>query len=134
MDNNLITPPKYLPDMVITMGLGDSEKFQYNIILNNFSQEIKKGCLWKSSGDIYKIKFASIPIRLKNQLEHGGYQILEIKFIFSHYNIDKNCDLEKEIILTNPSIYSNLSIDSASSSIYNWTIYNTWTNAYEQRD
>lgn len=134
MDNNLITPPKYLPDMVITMGLGDSEKFQYNIILDNFSQEIKKGCLWKSSGDIYKIKFSSIPIRLKNQLEHGGYQILEIKFIFSHYNIDKNCDLEKEIILTNPSIYSNLSIDSASSSIYNWTIYNTWTNAYEQRD
>ena len=26
MDNNLITPPKYLPDMVITMGIGDSEK------------------------------------------------------------------------------------------------------------
>lgn len=134
MNNNLITPPKHLPDMVITMGLGDSEKSQYNIILNNFSQEIKKGCLWKSSGDIYKIKFAPIPIGLKNQLEHGGYQILEIKFIFSHYNIDKNCDLKREIILTNPSIYSNLSIDSASSSIYDWTIYNTWTNVYEQRD
>ena len=37
MNNNLITPPKYLPDMIITMGLGDSEKSKYNIILNNFS-------------------------------------------------------------------------------------------------
>lgn len=122
--------------MVITMGLGlkGSEKYQYDIILNNFSQEIRKGSLWKNCGDIYKIEFATIPVELKNQLEHGGYQILEIKFTFLHYDVDKNCELEKEIILTNPSVYSNLSINNSSSSIYDWTIYNTWTNAYKQRD
>ena len=83
MDNNLITTPMYVLDVVITTGFGvkESEKYQYNIILNSFVQEIKKGSLWKNTGDVYKITFASIPENLKTQLEHGGYQILEIKFI-----------------------------------------------------
>ena len=136
MSNYLITPPRYLPEMVITMGFGlkDSEKYQYNIILNKFSQGIKKGSLWKNCGDIYQIEFAPIYELLKDQLEHINYQILEIKFIFNHYNIDKNCDLEKEIILINPSIHSNLNFDNNSNCIYNWTIYNTWTNTYKSRD
>lgn len=138
MDNNLITAPIHVPDMVITTGFGvkESEKYQYNnIILNSFVQEIKKGSLWKNTGDVYKITFASIPENLKTQLEHGGYQILEIKFVFVHRNLDKNCcDVEKEIVLTNPSIYSNLIINTTCSSIYDWTIYNTWIHGYEQRD
>lgn len=136
MNNNLLSVPQYLPDIVITTELG-SKKYSYdNLILNSFCQRVCKGDLWNSRGDAYTISFSSIPSQLLQQLEHGGYNISEIKFIFTHQNLDdKNyCEVERVIILTNPSIESILNINSDSHAIYKWNIYNTWTNCYNKRD
>ncbi len=139
MNNNnhtLLTAPKDIPDIKITLGLGLSQSEQYVYELNtlsSFSQEIRKGSLWKESGDVYNISFRLIPQDLKDKMEHGGYKILEIKFIFNHRTIDGN-DINTELVLTNPSVLSVLKCSSGDYGQYNWKIYNTWTHAYEQRD
>lgn len=131
-----LTAPRDIPNVKITMGLGlsQSEKYIYELdTLTDFSQEIRKGCLWNNPGDIYNISFNIIPKDLKDKMEHGGYQILEIKFIFNHHNIEGN-DINTELILTNPSVLSLLNCSTSGYGKYSWKIYNTWTNAYKQRD
>lgn len=131
-----LTAPRDIPNVKITMGLGlsQSEKYIYELdTLTDFSQEIRKGCLWNNPGDIYNISFSIIPKDLKDKMEHGGYQILEIKFIFNHRNIEGN-DINTELILTNPSVLSLLNCSTSGYGKYSWKIYNTWTNAYKQRD
>ena len=133
--NKIITAPRDVPILKITMGLGlsSSEKYTYEIDnLTSFSQEIKKGSLWNNPGDVYNISFNTIPIELKNKMEHGGYQILEIQFIFDHRTLDGN-DINTELVLTHPSVLSSLNSSNGYGK-YTWKIYNTWTNAYKQRD
>lgn len=136
MNNNLLTAPRSIPDIIIVTALGNDKYVYDNLILNSFSQRIRKGDLWNSKGDTYTISFSTIPEQLLKQLEHGGYQISEIKFIFTHKNLDDNkCyETERTVILTNPSIDSLLTLDHGESGHYHWTIYNTWTNYYDKRD
>jgi hypothetical protein len=134
--NKIITAPLDVPILKITMGLGlsSSEKYTYEIdTLTSFSQEIKKGSLWNNPGDVYNISFNTIPIELKNKMEHSGYQILEIQFIFDHRTLDGN-DINTELILTHPSVLSSLNSSASEYGKYTWKIYNTWTHTYKQRD
>lgn len=134
--NVLLTAPRDIPDMKVTLSLGvpQSEQYIYELdTLNSFSQEIRKGTLWNDPGDIYNISFSVIPKELKEKMEHGGYQIVEIKFIFYHRTIDGN-DINTELVLTNPSVLSTLKCSTSGYGSYNWKIYNTWTHAYKQRD
>jgi hypothetical protein len=134
--NKIITVPRNVPILKITMGLGlsSSEKYTYEIdTLCSFSQEIKKGSLWNNPGDVYTVSFSTIPIELKNKMEHSGYQILEIQFIFDHRTMDGS-DINTELILTCPSVLSSLNSSSSGCGKYTWKIYNTWTHAYKQRD